>query len=81
MAKRIINNHSNRKIDRRKRSDAATAGINYISDALSTRGPNLTNNLSVDDVILSLANAYENRRARQATEWERMRQQNFLRTM
>ena len=24
-----------------------------------------------DDVILSLANAYENKRARQVTEWER----------
>ncbi len=27
-----------------------------------------------DDVIASLANAHENRRARQVTEWERMRQ-------
>ena len=26
---------------------------------------------SADDIILSLANAYENRRARQVTEWER----------
>ncbi len=25
-----------------------------------------------DDVILSLANAYENKRARQVTEWERV---------
>jgi hypothetical protein len=26
---------------------------------------------STDDIILSLANAYENKRARQVTEWER----------
>jgi len=32
---------------------------------------------SVDDVIASLANAPENRRARQVTEWERLRKQNF----
>lgn len=32
---------------------------------------------SVDDVIASLANAPENRRARQVTEWERMRRQTF----
>ena len=74
MANRIIKNHVNINANRRKQTD-------YNPDVLSTRGPNLTNNLSVDDVIVSLANAYENRRARQATEWERMRQQNFLRTM
>jgi hypothetical protein len=28
-----------------------------------------------DDVIVSLANAYENQRARQVTEWEQMRRQ------
>ena len=27
---------------------------------------------SADDIILSLANAYENKRARQVTEWERL---------
>jgi hypothetical protein len=29
-------------------------------------------NYSADDVILSLANAYENKRARQVSEWERV---------
>ena len=33
----------------------------------------------VDDVIASLANAHENRRARQVTEWERMFRQNVQR--
>lgn len=27
---------------------------------------------SADDIILSLANAYENKRARQVSEWERV---------
>jgi hypothetical protein len=27
---------------------------------------------SSDDIIMSLANAYENKRARQVTEWERV---------
>jgi hypothetical protein len=31
-----------------------------------------------DDVIMSLANAYENQRARQVTEWEQMRRQAVL---
>jgi hypothetical protein len=30
---------------------------------------------NVDDVIVSLANSYENRRARQASEWERLGRQ------
>ena len=30
-----------------------------------------------DDVIAALANAHENRRARQVTEWESMRRQAF----
>lgn len=32
---------------------------------------------NIDDVIISLANASENRRARQVTEWERLRRQSF----
>ena len=30
-----------------------------------------------DDLIVTLANAHENRRARQVTEWERMRHKSF----
>lgn len=34
-------------------------------------------NMSFDDVIATLANAPENRRARQVSEWESMRRQHF----
>lgn len=34
-----------------------------------------TNNPIADDVIAHLASAYENARARQVSEWERMRRQ------
>ena len=64
-----INENPDRTRDRLLRQDAAA--INYISE-------NLTSSRSqpkhIDDLILSLANAHENRRARQVTEWERMRQ-------
>jgi len=33
-----------------------------------------------DDVIMSLSNAYENQRARQVSEWERVGFQNMYRT-
>src|SRR5687768_10583658 len=39
--------------------------------------PGSSQHHATDDVIASLANARENRRARQVTEWERMRRQNF----
>lgn len=35
---------------------------------------------NIDDVIYSLANTIENRRARQVTEWERLRRQTFRTT-
>lgn len=50
------------------------------------RSPNSSFNLEhfpvqqskiIDDVIYSLANRPENRRARQVTEWERLRRQTF----
>ena len=34
----------------------------------------------VDDIITSLANAHENRRARQVTEWQRVAAQNLRAT-
>ena len=35
---------------------------------------------SADDVILSLANAYENKRARQISEWERVQASRWQRS-
>jgi hypothetical protein len=75
MANRIINNHSNNDADRRNRLTTSLSSTRYNPEAAS--GTNLKNNLSVDDVIVSLSNAYENRRARQATEWERVGRQNI----
>jgi hypothetical protein len=44
---------------------------------IHTSRSNNTNARPFDDVIASLANATENRRARQVSEWERMRRQVF----
>ena len=44
---------------------------------LPTAQPRNTIARPFDDLIVSLANAHENRRARQVTEWERMRRQYF----
>ena len=41
--------------------------------SFSSRLPKLTKNSVTDDLIVSLAGAYENKRARQVNEWERMR--------
>lgn len=77
MANRMTNNHLNSDADRRKSFKAAPADISFIPDPLTRKGSQITHNLSVDDVIVSLANAYENRRARQSTEWEKVGRQNI----
>lgn len=61
-----------------KLSEPETAAVlNYISELLQTR---IQNQLPpTDDLIVSLSDAYENRRAQQVFEWERVRRQNIQR--
>ncbi|HXH70999.1 MAG TPA: hypothetical protein VNI60_11775 [Pyrinomonadaceae bacterium] len=56
------------------------AVVSYISQLLSTRISKTKENYSNDDLIVSLADAYENQRARQVVEWEKIRRQNAQRT-
>ncbi|MFN0277963.1 MAG: hypothetical protein ACKVRN_05100 [Pyrinomonadaceae bacterium] len=62
-----INPKSYGKPDKITPRNTATA-VNYFSETRSQLKQS-------DDLILSLANALENRRARQVTEWEQMRRQ------
>ena len=57
------------------------AVVNYISEILSTRLPKPKENNFSDDLIVSLSDAYENKRARQVFEWERVRRQNVQRSV
>ena len=43
----------------------------YSSGRVSSRKTNSKDNPFNDDLIVSLSDAYENKRARQVTEWER----------
>ena len=56
-----------------KRDKFNTPAVAHLSSQ-SNRSRHIQN---VDDVIVSLANAYENRRAQQASEWERIGRQAF----
>ena len=57
-----------------------SAVLDYISGIVSRRKTKTKNKEnSADDLILSLANAPENQRARQVFEWERVRRQNVQR--
>ncbi|MFT3744422.1 MAG: hypothetical protein QM785_09005 [Pyrinomonadaceae bacterium] len=49
----------------------------HISDAHFNDRSRINKPFRFDDLIVSLSNAHENRRARQVTEWESMRRQNF----
>jgi len=70
------NTKTDGKPDKLTRQDAVDA-FNYISETLSSNTSKSRDKPRFDDLIGSLANAHENRRARQVTEWEEMRQQNF----
>ena len=54
-----------------------SAVLQYISQLLSARiTQQKINSFQNDDLIVSLADARENKRARQVFEWERVRRQN-----
>ncbi len=55
------------------------AVVNYISQLLSKRISKQTNLNGNDDLIGSLSDAYENKRARTVVEWEKLRRQNLQR--
>lgn len=55
------------------------AVLDYISTLLTKRNSNPKDNQSNDDLIVLLSDAYENKRARQVMEWERVRRQNVQR--
>ncbi len=68
------------EIDKLNDNDAI-AVINYISQLLSNRISKSKEPKLNDDLILSLSDAYENRRARQVVEWEKVRRQNAQRSV
>ena len=76
MVKRINTNVAT-EIDKLNETETS-AVLDYISQLLSTRKPKsrIKDNSQSDDLIVSLSDAYENKRARQVFEWERVRRQN-----
>ena len=53
------------------------AVANFISTVLTDRISKSKDNQTNDDLIVSLSDAYENKRARQVFEWEKLRRQNI----
>jgi hypothetical protein len=58
----------------------SSAVLDYISALLSKRRSKSKTGQTSDDLIVSLSDAYENKRARQVFEWERVRRQNVQRS-
>jgi hypothetical protein len=68
-----------REIDKLNENETF-AVLDYISEIVSTRKPKSKDNQPAnDDLIVSLSDAYENKRARQVFEWEKARRQNVQR--
>ena len=64
-----------REIDKLNEKETL-AVANYISTLLTNRISKSKDNKTNDDLIVSLSDAYENKRARQVFEWEKLRRQN-----
>ncbi len=64
-----------REIDKLNENEAL-AVFDYIANILSARTKNPSKNLINDDLITTLADANENKRARQVVEWEKVRRRN-----
>lgn len=65
-----------REIDKLNESETL-AVVEYISQILSARIAKQSENQLNDDLIASLSEKRENRRARQVVEWERVRRRNY----
>jgi hypothetical protein len=70
MANRI-NRDTARENPTRSQTETQIAG--YMFGSTTTRKYTNNEHYALDEVIAHLANAHENRRARQVSEWERMR--------
>lgn len=64
------------EIDKLSENDGP-AVRSYISERLPSRKPQPKDTFINDDLIVSLSDAYENKRARQVVEWERLGRQNI----
>lgn len=67
------NTNVTRDIDKRQEKD--NLAVSGLAELLSSRKPQSKDNPINDELIVSLSDAYENKRARQVTEWERLRRQ------
>jgi hypothetical protein len=65
--------HPDTSREKSKTNDHSIAGSSGFAHRTGSSHKRSDSNVS-DDVIAYLANAHENRRARQVIEWERMRQ-------
>lgn len=78
MVKRINKNIAV-EIDKLNENETS-AVLDYISQVVSSRKTKSKDNSNTtDDLIVSLSDAYENKRARQVFEWEKTRRQNVQR--
>lgn len=80
----MVNQTANNKIVseiNKLNENESLAVAGYISQLLTARLSKKSKETKInDELIVSLADAYENRRARQVVEWEKTRRQNAQRT-
>lgn len=60
-----------------QQSSSQTTNITDYSSKPSTQSQNHLIENKIEDIVLSLSNEYENKRARQVLEWEKIRLNSF----
>lgn len=75
---RLPRKNGGKKMVKRTRTDIAREIDKPLLDQTSARANSRINPNKADDLIVTLANAHENKRARQVVEWERS-QPNYVR--
>ncbi|MEO7659223.1 MAG: hypothetical protein ABIV48_06380 [Pyrinomonadaceae bacterium] len=60
-----------------RKGETSRQPISFSGDPHSSKTGKINTNPRIDDLIISLENAYENRRACQVTKWENMHHQHF----
>lgn len=73
-----INKNAANEINKLNENEAL-AVLDYVSELLSARLSKTKDTHLTDELIVSLQDTYENKRARQVFEWERVRRQNYKR--
>ncbi len=73
----MVKKTKNKTADDKIKNNRTSKVLDYASHKTTNPKIHITDSNSSDDIIISLADAHENKRARQVIEWESMQRKAF----